>query len=141
MAIVSVNSKVCGIFDSCNWNITHGAEAVHILGRHSAVEIAITSAEAISVSCSGFRLIDNGVHVLPAVPKLQDIMNLENITLSIKDRATGKNLAIIQNCKAVSHSGGVQTKALSRVQINYLGTMFEDESGAQSEASGAADLP
>lgn len=141
MAVIYVDSKPVGLYDSCSYNVNHGAEPIFTCGRHSPHEIAITSQEAVSVSCSGLRVIGNGVHVLPKAPKLQDLLNLENITLSIKDRATGTNIMIVKGCKVVGHSGGVAAKQISRINIQYLGTAYEDESGAQEEAPGSATLP
>ena len=141
MAAVMIDNVVVGIFDSCSWSKNFGAEPVFILGRHSPAEIAVTSQEAISVNCSGFRIIGNGVHILPKVPKLQDLVNLENITIGIRDRNTGKLIYNVTGCKVVATSGGLQSKAVSRCQISYLGIADEDESGAQGEGAGAASLP
>lgn len=141
MAVVYVDSKICGIYDSCNYSVSHGTEAVHILGRFSPVEIAITSQEAVSVNCSGFRLVGNGVHVLPKAPKLEQLIALENITISIKDRVSLQNIMIVTGCKVTGHSGGVSSKAISRCSVNYLGTVYSDEEGAQQESAGATDLP
>lgn len=141
MAVIYVDSKPVGLFDSCTYNVNHGAEPVFTCGRSSPHEIAITSQEAVSVQCSGFRIIGQGAHVLPKAPKLQDLLSLENITLTVKDRSTGTNMIIVKNCKVVGHSGGVNAKQISRISVSYLGTSFEDESGAQDEAAGAAVLP
>ena len=141
MAVIYVDSKPVGLFDSATYNVNHGAEPIFTCGRHSPHSISITSQEAVSVSCSGFRIIGNGAHVLPKAPKLQDLLNLEDITISIKDRTTGTNILIVKGCKVVGHSGGVQAKQISKVSVNYLGTAYNDESGDQEEAGGAAVLP
>jgi hypothetical protein len=141
MAVIYVDSKPVGLFDSASYNVNHGAEPIFTVGRHSPHEIAITSQEAVSVNCSGFRIIGQGAHVLPKAPKLQDLISLENITLMIKNRVDGNPIMTVKGCKVVGHSGGVSAKQISRVNINYLGTAYEDESGAQEEAPGAATLP
>jgi len=135
--------QLVGIFDSCSYSVNIGAEAIHILGRFSPDEITQTSYEAVQVSCSGFRIIGNGAHVLPAVPKLQDLLNLEYVTLTMEDRQDSSNQPImtVENCIPVNYSTGAQAKSVSRVQITYLGTHASDEAGTQNESSGAASLP
>jgi hypothetical protein len=142
-AKVYVDNVLVGIFDSCSYSVNIGAEPVHILGRYGAAEITQTSYEAVSVNCSGFRIIGNGGHILPKFPKLQDLLNLESITLAMVDRqaeAGSEPIMTVQNCIPVSYSTGGNAKANSRVQISYLGTHASDESGAQDEG-GAVSLP
>lgn len=142
-AKVYVDNVLVGIFDSCTYAVNIGAEAIHILGRYSPAEITQTSYEAVTANCSGFRIIGNGGHVLPKVPKLQDLLNLETITLAMVDRQSQANdppAMIVQNCIPINYSTGANAKATSRVQITYLGTHASDESGAQDEG-GAVNLP
>lgn len=139
-AVVSVDNQIVGIFESCTYGANIGTEPIHILGRHSASEIANTSYEAVSVNCSGFRVVGNGAHVLPKFPKLQDLINLTSVTISIRDRQTGELIMTAIGCVPTSYSTGVNARATSRVQISYLGLRVHDESGDQEE-SGAADLP
>ena len=142
-AVVSVDNVIVGVFDSCTYAINIGAEPVHILGRFSPAEIAETSYEAVTVNCSGFRVIGNGGHVLPKVPKLQDLLGLENITLSMSDRqgdAGDAPILTVHNCVPINYSTGANAKATSRIQVTYLGTHAADESGAQDEGD-AVNLP
>lgn len=140
-AIVKVAGAVVGVFDSCQYGGNLGAEPVHTLGRYSASEIAITSYEAIQVSCSGFRIIDQGVHVLPAVPKLQDLLLLESVQIEIEDRQTGSLITKVADCKPTSWGEAQQAKGTTRFNVTYLGTILSDESGDQTESGGATDLP
>ncbi len=141
-AKVYCDNVLVGIFDSCSYAVNIGAEAIHILGRYSPAEITQTSYEAVTVNCSGFRIIGNGGHVLPKVPKLQDLLNLETITLAMLDRQDQSNtpVMIVQNCIPINYSTGANGKATSRIQITYMGTHASDESGAQDEG-GAVNLP
>ena len=140
-AKVYVDQELVGIFESCNWNQNFGNEAIHILGRFSPDEIVITSAEAVPVNCSGFRIVGNGVHTLPKVPKVQDLLDLDELIINVVDRQSGETIFNLLGAKSVGHSGGVQARATSRVTINYLGTRMSDEDGAQDESAGAAFLP
>jgi hypothetical protein len=142
-AKIFVDNVLVGIFDSCSYAVNIGAEAIHILGRYSPAEITQTSYEAVTVNCSGFRIIGNGGHILPKMPKLQDLLNLESVTLAMVDRqgaADDPPVMIVQNCIPVSYSTGANAKSTSRIQITYMGTHASDESGAQDEG-GAVNLP
>ena len=141
-AVVKVDNVTVGVFDSCTYAVNVGAEAIHILGRYSPAEITQTSYEAVTVNCSGFRIIGNGGHVLPKMPKLQDLLNLENVTLSMIDRQDkdGDPVMDVKNCIPISYSTGANAKASSRIQVTYMGTHASDEAGAQDEG-GAVNLP
>ena len=142
-AKVYVDNQLVGIFDSCSYSVNVGAEPIHVLGRYSPAEIAQTSYEAVTVNCSGFRLIGNGGHVLPKVPKLQDLLQLESVTLTMLDRqadASAEPIMTVLNCIPVSYATGANAKATSRIQVTYVGTHASDEEGSQDEGD-AVNLP
>lgn len=140
-AVVSVDNVVVGIFESCTYGANISVEPIHILGRFGPAEITPTSYEAVAINCNGFRVISNGAHVLPKFPKLQDLLNLGPVTISIKDRQTGALIMTAIGCIPVSYSSGVNARATSRLSVNYTGLKVTDESGDQEEGNGAASLP
>jgi len=141
-AKVYVDDVLVGIFDSVSYAVNVGAEPIHILGRYSPSEITHTSYEAVTVNCSGFRLIGNGGHVLPKMPKLQDLLQLEYVTLAVIDRQQNdaNPILTVQNCIPISYSTGYQARQTSRIQVTYMGTHASDEGGAQDEGDGV-NLP
>lgn len=140
-AKVYVNNQLVGIYETCTYNMNIGTEPIHLLGRYSPDEITPTSYEAVTVSCSGFRVVGQGPHVLPAVPKLQDIIALEGVTLTVVDRQTGLAILTAIGCVANSYNGNHNARATSRVTVNYTGLRISDESGDQDESAGAVSLP
>lgn len=139
-AKVYVDNQLVGIFESCNYNTNIGVEAIHLLGRYSPDEITPTSYEAITLACSGFRVIGAGVHTLPKFPKLQDILSLEAVTISVEDRQTNQTILTAIGCVGTSMNGNHNARATSRVTVNYTGLRLSDEAGAQDEG-GAVSLP
>jgi hypothetical protein len=145
-AIVRVGGEIVGLFDSCQYGASVGAEPIHTLGRYSPNEISITSYEAIQVSCSGFRVIGQNVHKLPRAPKLQDLLNFEAVQLTVEDRQSGKTIAQVDNCVPVNWGEAQQAKGTTRFNITYLGTVLSQESdnnaGAddQVESAGSTEL-
>jgi hypothetical protein len=142
-ALVYVNNKLVGIFESCSVANTTSTEAIHLLGRYTPAEIAITAKEAVNVTCSGFRVAGNGKTVLPAVPKVQDLLTFEPFTIAVVDRQASSNplpLETVLNCVPTSDNVNYNAKATSRVNISYIGTISSDESGPQSESGVVPDL-
>lgn len=143
-ALVYVNNKLVGIFESCTVANTTSTEAIHILGRYTPAEIAITAQEAVTVTCAGFRVAGNGKTILPAVPKVQDLLNFEPFTITVVDRQSPANapvvLETINNCTPTSNNTNYNAKATSRVNITYMGTISSDESGTQAESGTVPDL-
>lgn len=139
-AVVSVDNQVVGIFESCTYGANIGTEPIHILGKFGPAEITPTSYEAVTINCSGFRVVDQGAHALPKMPKLQDLLNLGTVNISIRDRQSGKLIMNATGCVPNSYNSGVNARATSRVSITYIGLKVTDESGDQEE-SGANSLP
>jgi hypothetical protein len=140
-AKVKVDGVVVGVFDSCQYGANIGTEAIHMLGRYSPDEIAITSYEAVQVSCSGFRIVGQGVHILPKAPKLQDLLSMERVQLEVVDRQTDQNIMVVIGCVPSSWSEAQQAKGTTRFNISYIGLRLKDESGDQDESAGATSLP
>lgn len=140
-AKVYIDNVLVGIFESCTISNATGLEAIHLLGRFTPDEIAITSKEAVNIACSGFRVVGQGKHVLPKVPKIQDLIGFEPFTMTIVDRQTGATMETILGVVPSTDNTNYNAKATSRVNINYMGIRASDESGAQDEGTGAVSLP
>jgi hypothetical protein len=140
-AKVKVDGVVVGVFDSVQYGAALGTEPVHLLGRYSASEISITSYEAVQVSCSGFRVINNGVHTLPKAPKIQDLLQFERVLLEVEDRQTGENIMSVIDCVPSNWGEAQNAKATTKFNITYIGLRLSDESGDQDESGGATNLP
>lgn len=135
-----VNGKIVGVFTSCQWGVTYDAVPSYILGRYSPAEITYTGQEAISVTATGFRVVDNGAYVAAGMPKLQELMAHEDIALAIFDRQTNKQIFTVVGVRPTGYSSGTAARSISDFTVNYLGLRSEDESGSQGESAGASDL-
>jgi len=139
-AKVYVDGKLAGIFDQCNYSTAISSEDIFILGASSAREIAITAQEIVNLNCSGFRVVGNGVFILPKFPKLADLMSFQSFTVVIQDRATGANVMTVLGCVPNTRGENFSAKQTSKIQVSYKGIRSFDESG-DSDESDAADLP
>jgi hypothetical protein len=136
-AKVYVNNHLVGIFDSCTVSQSLGTEPIFILGRYSPDEITITSSEAVNVSCSGFRVVGAGVHTLPAVPLVSDLLLFDPFTITVVDRQTGETLETILGCVPGSNNTNYNAKATSKVNITYTGTIAYNEDANDSDPGNA----
>jgi len=139
-AKVYVNGNLVGIFDSCTYSTGLTTEDIYILGASAAQEIAITAQETVTLNCSGFRVVGEGVHVLPAMPKLADLINFQAVTIAVVDRKTGAQVLTAIGCVPNTEGGNFNAKTSSKIQISYKGIRYYDESGDSSEGD-AATLP
>lgn len=130
-----------GIFNSCSYGLVYDAQPVFILGAMAPVEIDYTAAEAVNISCSGWRVIGHGAHVAAGMPALQDLMGAGYMVLQLTDRQTGLVVAKFRNVRPVSYSTGLSNRNLQEITINFIGIYVDDESVTNTEAVGAATLP
>lgn len=135
-----VNGTVVGLFTSCSYNVTYDANAAYILGRYSAAEITYTSQEVISVDATGFRIINAGPYVVASVPKLQDLLNHNDISLALIDRKTNLTFLTVTGVRPMGYSSTVSARGIVEISARFQGLLAEDESGTQNESSGASTL-
>lgn len=135
-----VNGRIVGCFTNVSYGVNYDVQPSFILGRFSPAELTYTGQDAISVTATGFRIVSAGAYVSAALPKLQDLMTHEDISLAIFDRQTGQQILTVIGVRPVSYSSAQQARSVSDFSVSYLGTIASDESGAQGEAAGASDL-
>lgn len=149
--VQNAQGKIIGIFDSCSWGAALSLEDIHILGRYTSAEITVTSYNAVSVQCSGYRVYnasqsnfspDEAVGTGANFPLVQNLLNLQDFTLSVYDRQNPTTpIAVIQNCVPQSFNNSVNARTVSKLSMSYMGVLVYDETGPQGESAGAATLP
>lgn len=142
-AVVKINNEIVAIAESYSYTVNTPVEPIHILGRHSAADLPHLSYEAVPISLSGIRIIGEGPHKQAKVSKLQELLNSEELSITITDRQNpaGAPTANFIGCKSTGYSTGITAKGSGRVNINYLARFMEIEDGSQAESAGAVDLP
>ena len=139
--ILQVNGNAVGLFTTCNWSVNIDTQPNFILGRYSPAEITYTGQDAINLSATGFRVINNGAYVVAGVPKLQELMGAGEISLDIVDRQTGAIILHVDGVKATGYNTAVSARTVSDFTVNFLGRIISDESGAQGEGGGVIAAP
>lgn len=133
-------TKAVGLFSDISYSLTYTAAPADILGRFSAAEVDYTGVELVDISATGWRIIGQGPHAAAAVPKWQDLLLHDYLTLQVLDRATKEVIATIEKVRPLGYSTSIAAKQLTQIPVRYVGIIVSDESGANSESAGASDL-
>lgn len=144
LSVINPNTGAAGpvgIFSSVSYSLQYAAQPVFILGRYSAAEIDYTGAEPISVTASGWRVIGNGPHVAGGVARLQDLLQHDELTLVITDRATNAPIAKVTRVRPTGFSTTIDSRNLEQITVTFIGIVVDDESTQNSESAGATNLP
>lgn len=134
-------SLLVGIFNTISWGQTYDVQPVYILGRLSPDETVYTAQEAVSISCSGFRVIGAGAHVLGKMPNLRDLLTHEYLEMIVTDRQTGRIMAKFHSVRPTSYSTTISARNLEEISVTYTGLLVDDEDTTNVERTDAATLP
>lgn len=140
-AKVSLNGVTVGIWTSIDYSVLYDVVPSFILGRYSPAAITTTGVEPVSITCSGWQIVDHSMFVNGDVTPLQDLLQQDDITLTVTDRATGANLATIIGCKPTGVSQSVSSKSLATGSNTYLGMLYSDSVFQNAEDATASTLP
>ncbi len=139
-------TRIIGIFNNVSYGLTFDAQPAYILGKHAPAEIDYTSQEPVSITCSGWRVIDFGPHAEAAVPRLQDLLQHEYLELALMDRqreAGGKDgrIAKFRQVRPTGYSTTISARQLEEITVTFMAIIVDDESTTNAEGPGAASLP
>lgn len=139
-------TRIVGLFNNVTYNMTYEGQPAYILGRFSAAEYDYTSMDLITITASGFRVIDHGPYVDAAVPKLQDLLLSDYISLTIIDRereAQGLDgrIAIFKNVRPTGFNTTISARNLEEITVHFVALTMDDESATNAENQGSTDLP
>lgn len=139
-------TRTVGIFNNISYGLTYDTQAAFILGRYSAAEVDYVAQELVTLTASGYRVIDHGPHAEAGVPKLQDLLTHEYLTLAIMDRQREANgadgtIAKFHSVRPTSYSTTISVRNLEEVTITFVGILVDDESTTNTEHPTAVDLP
>lgn len=136
------NATPIGIFSQISWGSSYDVTPAFILGRFSAATTEYTGADIVSVSASGFRVLDHGPYEDGRMPALQDLLNADFIQIVIDDRQSKRIVATIEQVRVASWDTSLNAKGgLQDISMRFIGLKVSDESVKNDEAANAAVLP
>ena len=130
-----------GIFSSFGYGLSFDVQPAFILGRFSAAELGYTGVEPVRCTAAGWRVVNNGPHVGPKFPRVQDLLFHEYIQIDVLDRQTDKVIAIIKDVRPETYASTIATKALTEVTHTFVGILMDDESVSNVEGGSTAPAP
>jgi len=128
-AKITIAGNPVGLFANCSWSIRQDKAPAYILGRYNPAEITPTSQEPVSMSLTGYRVIDSGPYAVANASLLKDLLTEEDFNVTIQDRQTGKTIFQASGCRVSGWSSGVSSRGVSDVRIDVIGLVGEDEFG------------
>lgn len=135
------NGRPVGIWSHISFTVSMDVQPSFVLGRFTAAELTTTAVEPVSINAGGWRTIDHGVFVEAGVTNIKDLLTQASITMTVTDRQTGKVMAKIIGCLPTGYSQTLSARQLTEMNNSYMGLLASDESGDDTEAADAADLP
>lgn len=121
-----------GLFNNCSWSIRQGKDPAFILGRYHPAEITPTTQEAVSMSLTGYRVVDAGPYKVANATLLKNLLSEEDFTIAILDRQTSKTIFTAVGCRVQGWSSGVSARGVSDIRVDIIGIKGEDEFGTAS---------
>jgi hypothetical protein len=145
-AKVFIGPKLVGIFSSITWGVQLVSRDIDIVGAEATQEIQVTGYAPVEISATGYRIMKNGPFSDSIrMGKLQDLLTLNDITVTIHDRLSNTPLAVIVGVKVLGFNNTVAAKQTTEIQFTMRGLVLSDEEGSQGESTtgpqGAAQLP
>ena len=128
-AKVSIAGNIVGLFANCSWSIRQSKDPAYILGRYNPAEITPTSQEPVSISLTGYRVVDSGPYAVANATLLRNLLSEEDFDVTVIDRQTGKAIFTAVGCRVTGWSSGVAARGVSDIRIDIVGIRGEDEYG------------
>jgi len=143
-AKVLVNGNLVGLFSNVTWSVRQDKAPAFILGRYNPAEITPTSQEPVSMSLTGYRVVNAGPYKVANATLLKNLLQEEDFSIAIVDRQTGKTIFEADGCRVTGWSSGAAARGVSDIRIDVIGIKGEDEYGASQggddETASAANL-
>jgi hypothetical protein len=134
-------TRFVGTFESISYGFQYDIASAYILGRWTCASLDYTSVEPVQISTSGWRVVDHGPHQDGFVPKVQDLLTSEYLTMVVQDRQTLKAVATIEGVRPGGYSTSIAARQLTQISQSWTGIIVNDELTSNAEPSSSTFLP
>lgn len=143
-AKISIAGTIVGLFANCSWSVRQDKAPAYILGRYNPAEITPTSQEPVTLSLTGYRVVDAGPYKVANATLLKGLLEEEDFLVAVIDRQTGKTIFQAFGCRVTGWSSGVAARGVSDIRVDIIGLKGEDEfgiaQGGDDEVQSASSL-
>ncbi|MDE2425706.1 MAG: hypothetical protein KGO96_07350 [Elusimicrobia bacterium] len=120
-----VNGHLVGIFSQCSYGVSYDSTPVYVLGKVSPAEIVLSGQEPISVTATGWRIVNDPASSVPylgpfdpntvSMPKLSDIINQSDSVLDLHDLQTNQVVLHVEGVKVISFTTNITSRGLQEI--------------------------
>ncbi len=146
-AILKIDNKTLAFATNVGFRIAIPHAPINVLGRYSAARHEPLGYD-VTVNCGILRFVDVGGDgnapdgAANVQPKVQDIINKDDIKIEILDRKTGETIITVNRARLTDRGGNVGARDLLTENWTFVGIIGESsESGAQEESSAPGSIP
>lgn len=135
------DARVVGVFNNVSLGLNYDVAPIYTLGNYAPQELVYTAQEAVNVEAAGFRVVDHGAQVDGKVPRLQDLINHEYISLAIQDRQTGRTLYKIRDVRPVGYNTSMAARDVESMTIRFTGRLIDEDNVSNDDTVGGVLPP
>lgn len=147
-AVLMINGKPVAFATNVGYRVGVPHGAVNVLGRYSVARHEPLGLD-VTVTCGTMRFTGaGGTGNSPSkpsfsiFPRVQDIINKDELMIEIRDRATDQVVLRVARARMTERSGTMGARDMLSEAWNFVGIMAEDDdSGPQAESSAPGTTP
>jgi len=126
-AIFLINNVPIAFAGGVSGEETVDYEPVDVLGMLEVKE-HVPVAYRTSLNAQMFRVIGQSIKALGILPRLQDIINSDDLLAALQDTVTGSTMALFQGVRCSGHSFDVTARGLVQENVTFVCIKIQDES-------------
>ncbi len=126
-AIFLINNVPIAFAGGVSGEETVDYEPVDVLGMLEVKE-HVPVAYRTSLNAQMFRVIGQSIKALGILPRLQDIINSDDLLAALQDTVTGSTMALFQGVRCSGHSFDVTARGLVQENVTFVTIKIQDES-------------
>jgi len=147
-AIFRINGKIVAFATNVGYRIAVPHGAVNVLGRYSVARHEPLGLD-VTLTAGTMRFTGKGgtgnSPAAPGIaifPRVQDIINKEELSIEVIDRATDEVVVLVSRARMTERSGTMGARDMLSEAWNFVGIIAEDsDTGPQAESSAPGTTP
>lgn len=131
-------AQLVGTFSRAGYRVAIDQQGAWLLGRFTAGTIDTTAQELCDINATGWRVAGLDPHAVYGIPKVSELLTADYLSFVFFDRATGKVIGGVEQCRPTGYSQEFAAKQLSEMPVSYVGILPADEGDTSPEEDATA---
>lgn len=98
-------------------------DVLHLLEVREFVPVAYRT----SLNAQVFRVVGNSLKQLGIMPRLEDIIESDDLVAAIQDKVTGSTISLFEGVRCAGHSWDVTARGIVQENVNFVCIRIKDE--------------